>query len=138
MKFQNLEKKYEVLVQKRNLLYELIAQKRHIDHKIKLYANDKTDIQVNPFFLSPKLLKAEIEYLKYRKDKNGEVNMNILFKAYTRIRFLSSKIDTFVYTMYQWRLEKIYAEKIIANLQDEIKEIKSLESMIHNKYEEYN
>ena len=64
--------------------------------------------------------------------------MNILFKAYTRIRFLSSKIDTFVYTMYQWRLEKIYAEKIIANLQDEIKEIKSLESMIHNKYEEYN
>lgn len=135
---QNLEKKYEVLVQKRNLLYELIAQKRHIDHKIKLYANDKTDIQVNPFFLSPKLLKAEIEYLKYRKDKNGEVNMNILFKAYTRIRFLSSKIDTYVYTMYQWRLEKIYAEKIIANLQDEIKEIKSLESMIHNKYEEYN
>ena len=45
------------------------VQKRHIDHKIKLYANDKTDIQVNPFFLSPKLLKAEIEYLNYRKDK---------------------------------------------------------------------
>lgn len=134
---QILEGQYELLIEKKNILNELLAQKRHIDRKINLYSDDKDSIQINRFFLSPLQIKREIEYLKYRKDKNGEANVNLLFKAYTKLRFKNSQIDTTQYTMYQWRLEKLYAEKIIKQLSQEIKDIDIIKGKIENKYKEY-
>lgn len=134
---QDLEKEYEILVEKRNILFEIIAQKRHIDRKIKLYADGENEIKVNRFFILPKILKAEIENLKYCKDKDGEINKNLLFKLYSKVRFSQSQIDTSLYTMYQWKLEQLYAEKIIAKLQEETRGIDALETKINEKYDDY-
>lgn len=42
-----LEGQYELLIEKKNILNELLAQKRHIDRKINLYSDDKDSIQIN-------------------------------------------------------------------------------------------
>lgn len=132
-----LEIQYKELIYKRNMLYELRAQKRHIDRKIEIYQKGLDDIEVNPFFLSPRLLCSEVEYLKYRKDRNGEVKINNLFKFYTKFRFSDFHIDTSIYTIYQWQLEKLYAEKMIIKLEKEINNIEYLENQINEKYQNY-
>lgn len=127
------EKKLEQLIDQKNLLNELKTQKRHIEKKLATYGNEKTNITVNKFFTFPSQLKSEINFLRKQRTKPT----NILSKAYFKLRFSAPTIDIENYTLYQWRLEKLYAIKMISYLENKTAEIPYIEKELKNKYEEY-
>lgn len=127
------EKKLEQLIDQKNLLNELKTQKRHIEKKLATYGNEKMDIVVNKFFTFPSQLKNEINFLRKQRTKPT----NILSKAYFKLRFSAPTVDVENYTLYQWRLEKLYAIKMINYLENKIAEIPIIEEELKNKYEEY-
>ncbi|MBO0422186.1 AAA domain-containing protein [Enterococcus plantarum] len=127
------EKQLEQLIDQKNLLNELKTQKRHIEKKLATYGNEKMDIVVNKFFTFPSQLKNEINFLRKQRTKPA----NILSKAYFKLRFSAPAVDIENYTLYQWRLEKLYAIKMINYLENKIAAIPIIEEELKNKYEEY-
>ena len=132
-KIKLLEHEYEKLIVEQNTLNELITQKRHIDLKIKTYGLENTINEVSRFFLMPSQLVNEIKFIRKLRIKE----MNILHSAYFRLRFRTPKIDVENYTMYEWRLEKIYAEKMITYLENKIKEIPNIKAKLDDYYKTY-
>lgn len=127
------EEKLELLMEQQNILNELRTQKRHIDKKLKTYGEEKTVITVNRFFLFPSQLKHEIQFLRKQRTKPS----NLLSRAYFRLRFSAPSIDIENYTLYQWRLEKLYAIKMINYLENKTSEIAFVKERLKDYYEQY-
>ncbi|MGX7420242.1 AAA domain-containing protein [Carnobacterium gallinarum] len=121
------------LITQENLLNELRTQKRHIEKKLTTYGIEKNNITVNRFFIFPSQLKNEINFLRKQRTKS----VNLLSKAYFRLRFSAPKVDIENYTLYQWRLEKLYAIKMITYLETKTAEIPKIQRVLKDKYEQY-
>lgn len=123
----------EKLILEENLLNDLKNQKRHIDRKIKTYLNEKTEVNIQKFSILPSQLKVELAYLRKKRVQPE----SLLMKAYFNLRFFTRKIDVEKYTMYQWRLEQLYAIKMIRYLEKRVQRIPTLRHRLKEDYEIY-
>ncbi|MBC2077879.1 DUF2726 domain-containing protein [Listeria booriae] len=132
-KINLLELECAELIKYKNQLSELYTQKRHIDKKISTYNADATKIEINKLLVFPSELKREIEFLRNQRTKAD----TLLNKAYFRVRFSEKRIDTDNYTMYQWRLEQLYAIKMIKYLENKTRKLPEKQEKIGKLYEVY-